>query len=122
MRRRPPRSTRTDTLFPVTTLFRSVAGRIATPRQHPIAGFLRERLAEKIVELRDDRQRIILERREMNVEEAMLVAGIAERDHLAHAAFAPLAVQCAEIMKIDVVRRHLHQLTDRKSTRLNSSH
>src|SRR3546814_17119762 len=43
-----------------------VAWRIATPRQHPIAGFLRERLAEKIVELRDDRQRIILERREMN--------------------------------------------------------
>src|SRR3546814_4411597 len=27
MRRRPPRSTRTDTLFPYTTLFRSVAGR-----------------------------------------------------------------------------------------------
>src|SRR3546814_5146471 len=26
MRRRPPRSTRTDTLFPYTTLFRSVAG------------------------------------------------------------------------------------------------
>src|SRR3546814_10381701 len=90
MIRRPPISTRTDTLFPYTTLFRS---------------FLRERLAEKIVELRDDRQRIILERREMNVEEAMLVAGIAERDHLANAAFAPLAVQCAAIMKIDVVRR-----------------
>src|SRR3546814_7286890 len=28
MRRRPPRSTRTDTLFPYTTLFRSVADRI----------------------------------------------------------------------------------------------
>src|SRR3546814_17509303 len=27
MRRRPPRSTRTDTLFPYTTLFRSVRGR-----------------------------------------------------------------------------------------------
>src|SRR3546814_4146529 len=26
MRRRPPRATRTDTLFPYTTLFRSVAG------------------------------------------------------------------------------------------------
>src|SRR3546814_15643817 len=31
MIRRPPRSTRTDTLFPYTTLFRS-AGRIACPR------------------------------------------------------------------------------------------
>src|SRR3546814_17866844 len=31
MRRRPPRSTRTDTLFPYTTLFRSKAGRGRTP-------------------------------------------------------------------------------------------
>src|SRR3546814_18376705 len=34
MIRRPPRSTRTDTLFPYTTLFRSMAGKIAT-----VAGF-----------------------------------------------------------------------------------
>src|SRR3546814_2061460 len=31
MRRRPPRSTRTDTLFPYTTLFRSIARRILAP-------------------------------------------------------------------------------------------
>src|SRR3546814_18611884 len=30
MIRRPPRSTRTDTLFPYTTLFRSIRGRFAT--------------------------------------------------------------------------------------------
>src|SRR3546814_8214432 len=42
MIRRPPRSTRTDTLFPYTTLFRSTAlhGRIIRPtatfRHHPI--------------------------------------------------------------------------------------
>src|SRR3546814_19509464 len=76
-----------------------VAWRIATPRQHPIAGFLRERLAEKIVELRDDRQRIILERREMHVEEAMLVDGISERDPLAHHAFPHPPVPCAELIK-----------------------
>src|SRR3546814_5695982 len=29
MKRRPPRSTRTDTLFPYTTLFRSLAGQLA---------------------------------------------------------------------------------------------
>src|SRR3546814_6516588 len=37
MRRRPPRSTRTDTLFPYTTLFRShpvVGRRPARPRHH----------------------------------------------------------------------------------------
>src|SRR3546814_19921406 len=31
MIRRPPRSTRTDTLFPYTTLFRSGAGRVKAP-------------------------------------------------------------------------------------------
>src|SRR3546814_10626125 len=35
MIRRPPRSTRTDTLLPYTTLFRSVAGRQAPARQEP---------------------------------------------------------------------------------------
>src|SRR3546814_11919005 len=35
MRRRPPRSTRTDTLFPYTTLFRSLAGVVVQARaQH----------------------------------------------------------------------------------------
>src|SRR3546814_15488609 len=35
MIRRPPRSTRTDTLFPDTTLFRSA---VAMPAGHPVAG------------------------------------------------------------------------------------
>src|SRR3546814_13509530 len=36
MIRRPPRSTRTDTLFPYTTLFRSIwAGRAAPPHRSP---------------------------------------------------------------------------------------
>src|SRR3546814_13567781 len=36
MRRRPPRSTRTDTLFPYTTLFRSaVDGKVKMSLQHP---------------------------------------------------------------------------------------
>src|SRR3546814_3425725 len=39
MIRRPPRSTRTDTLFPYTTLFRSPA----TQRQYPMGGRVGER-------------------------------------------------------------------------------
>src|SRR3546814_1759996 len=35
MIRRPPRSTRTDTLFPYTTLFRSPADSMLTDPQHP---------------------------------------------------------------------------------------
>src|SRR3546814_5808429 len=46
MIRRPPRSTRTDTLFPYTTLFRSILARI----------FLLDQ-AEVIALLRDERQR-----------------------------------------------------------------
>src|SRR3546814_17317718 len=48
MIRRPPRSTRTDTLFPYTTLFRSAG--IALQRQHHAAEQRRER---------HDRQRVI---------------------------------------------------------------
>src|SRR3546814_3541630 len=40
MIRRPPRSTRTDTLFPYTTLFRSAAGRqAAAPAGRPFRAF-----------------------------------------------------------------------------------
>src|SRR3546814_10835303 len=35
MRRRPPRSTRTDTLFPYTTLFRSIAAAVPAPATSP---------------------------------------------------------------------------------------
>src|SRR3546814_1471171 len=41
MTRRPPRSTRTDTLFPYTTLFRSLVGAVAGYRQMVPDGALR---------------------------------------------------------------------------------
>src|SRR3546814_5610227 len=43
MIRRPPRSTRTDTLFPYTTLFRSVAARTDPNSRHGLGLFLVER-------------------------------------------------------------------------------
>src|SRR3546814_7959780 len=57
MIRRPPRSTRTDTLFPYTTLFRSLLGRVfgllRPPRAHirnyPLAARLLLRVAFDIV-------------------------------------------------------------------------
>src|SRR3546814_1410873 len=57
MIRRPPRSTRTDTLFPYTTLFRSqvgagrpgqpLAGRLLGPPEAPRAGRLHPRLPRR---------------------------------------------------------------------------
>src|SRR3546814_6878145 len=44
MLRRPPRSTRTDTLFPYTTLFRSVAPRRGVRRHQDEAGLRRHAL------------------------------------------------------------------------------
>src|SRR3546814_14262181 len=43
MIRRPPRSTRTDTLLPYTTLFRSVEERDRTARWHDLVGHFLER-------------------------------------------------------------------------------
>src|SRR3546814_5426183 len=50
MRRRPPRSTRTDTRLPYTTLFRSVAaagdgGAVVGGSRRPLGGRLRRRVA-----------------------------------------------------------------------------
>src|SRR3546814_4266312 len=53
MIRRPPRSTRTDTLFPYTTLFRSKVGRgIERRRKEVLAGHEHDHIIGRILELR----------------------------------------------------------------------
>src|SRR3546814_12430272 len=49
MIRRPPRSTRTDTLFPYTTLFRSMGDRRAVQQQ--LLAFVGARVADALVPL-----------------------------------------------------------------------
>src|SRR3546814_9976406 len=59
MIRRPPRSTRTDTLFPYTTLFRSrIARRLARPVEHPRAcpAFARQPHRQRCTDIRIDRR------------------------------------------------------------------
>src|SRR3546814_18958944 len=46
MIRRPPRSTRTDTLFPYTTLFRSVSAPFHCPLMQPAADAMADALAK----------------------------------------------------------------------------
>src|SRR3546814_7640613 len=47
MIRRPPRSTRTDTLFPYTTLFRSICNRLATMPEVCRKGSLKRTLIDR---------------------------------------------------------------------------
>src|SRR3546814_15471314 len=92
MIRRPPRSTRTDTLFPYTTLFRSQA-------PHRLAGDLAGEVPERevegpaaaVVEL-DVRQHLVvaLDTARVLADEEILVAGTAEHEVAAGNAHAHL--------------------------------
>src|SRR3546814_2451689 len=105
MIRRPPRSTRTDTLFPYTTLFRSLLPR---PVRHD-APALDADAVTLVAHPRAD----VLERQ--HVFARAVAAG---RGHL-----QPVAIQSQPRgVAIDAARIKQVQVVDRKSTRLNSSH
>src|SRR3546814_4799387 len=99
MIRRPPRSTRTDTLFPYTTLFRSLF--------RPSAGVDRESREAGLDVLSD-------------VLRAVRLTGAIYFDIHAHAPWVaespPVAAICGSVMP------DFEHVIDRKSTRLNSSH
>src|SRR3546814_13017422 len=95
MIRRPPRSTRTDTLFPYTTLFRSVWGVEAEPAHH------RRREVESVG----------VRRRRLCVRLHQLHGRVPERDVSAD-------VDRGLLVRVAGIGRE----EDRKSTRLNSSH
>src|SRR3546814_11911609 len=89
MIRRPPRSTRTDTLFPYTTLFRSEPGspwsgglRLIGVHREPLAG--RERDGQRLVAAeRDELPADAVETHhlaEVNVDEPALQRNLAPRD------------------------------------------
>src|SRR3546814_11360879 len=100
MIRRPPRSTRTDTLFPYTTLFRSDVGHTLARLEQQLGGdmglLVRLRLFKRFV----------------------------PRIGPIRAAILPVDVEkeiVEPVGKIVMMRDVAHR-TDRKSTRLNSSH
>src|SRR3546814_3511485 len=112
MIRRPPRSTRTDTLVPYTTLFRSDADAVHALER---LDHVEHRIALTGAKV-PDRQRFIApgdraQRRDMAVGE------VDDMDIIAHAG----AVGCIVIV---AEHRQFAQPSggDRKSTRLNSSH
>src|SRR3546814_4190607 len=103
MIRRPPRSTRTDTLFPYTTLFRS-AGK--TIHGAPVVATLAD--VEPPAEIVDIFR---------NSEDA----GAAVDEAIVHGAKA-VWLQMGVINEAAAKRAEDAGLVDRKSTRLNSSH
>src|SRR3546814_9753100 len=118
MIRRPPRSTRTDTLFPYTTLFRSVSRSLS--RAHVISD----------VQTRDPAPVLVLDPDAGGVHDPVPLAA----DH--HDQVIPLGVEKdpvvggVEALAIHTLVTlgalgagdHVVERGDRKSTRLNSSH
>src|SRR3546814_5911406 len=110
MIRRPPRSTRTDTLFPYTTLFRSVATLAATPEPG-----------------RRNAMRI-LKHCWLAVAVVLLATGCAslgsKDDKLHEAQYAwSAAIRWGDFEGAwNLVEPEYRKAKDRKSTRLNSSH
>src|SRR3546814_19753508 len=111
MYRRPPRSTRTDTPFPYTTLFRSWSG---IPRTCIVddrclrAARASEAFARRQVAPRPDRQ---------PGQRNPADADAADRHHVK----AHLRARVAQLPALHALEREA-QAEDRKSTRLNSSH
>src|SRR3546814_4775647 len=123
MIRRPPRSTRTDTLFPYTTLFRSTApgaGGVGIVR---LSGPRSAAIAHEVCGGRPLRPRIARHVRFRDADGATIDDGIALYFR------APASYTGEDVVELQAhgSRAVLQQLVercqaDRKSTRLNSSH
>src|SRR3546814_2507873 len=111
MIRRPPRSTRTDTLFPYPTLFRSAYRQLAEPQ-------FRARCAEQRVEADDDMARIVAA--------LQAEAEIDAAEQMFRVRRIGRGVHASDRAAVEDGREHGagtgRGRGDRKSTRLNSSH
>src|SRR3546814_4419610 len=118
MNRRPPRSTRTDTLFPYTTLFRSIGrGLMSRPRllllDEPslgLAPLMVKQIFEVIREI-NRQQRVTVFLVEQNAYHALKLA---DRGYVMVNGRIALSGSGRELLA--------NKEVDRKSTRLNSSH
>src|SRR3546814_4475988 len=110
MIRRPPRSTRTDTLFPYTTLFRSREPPAPTPLSEWAMPAVQSKMRETLPVLRWFHALMPQQGRFFELFEAHAATLVAGSE-----ALAELFQDGADI------RAHIAEI-DRKSTRLNSSH
>src|SRR3546814_4526646 len=117
MIRRPPRSTRTDTLFPYTTLFRSADFlEFLVARLGDVPGHLAGLAAVGILGLGHGDEPAAVGR-ERAVDDVHVLAQVGRRRCAARVGAAPLFLLLAHRVAAGAVVAQ-----DRKSTRLNSSH
>src|SRR5260370_27282894 len=83
--------------------------RLGSPFLHAWTRLGSEILAEEFVKPLDDRERVLLKRREMDIEKAMLVACVAEGDQPVHAELPRIGIELSEIHLVDVVRKGASQ-------------
>src|SRR3546814_2695882 len=130
MIRRPPRSTRTDTRFPYTTLFRS--GGSDMRGEHDGMKLVRAELCERLESLRRFSRRQSAGDFGENVGQLRRIAsayGIIPVARLAEAMERAIAEteqhahqQCPVALYLERLHDAIGCMRDRKSTRLNSSH
>src|SRR3546814_8847708 len=105
MIRRPPRSTRTDTLFPYTTLFRSLLDGLKERAEHLVASLSPQPLPLTTL---------------TQVLRGLLAENISLKEFRRIAAAISVAAQ--KTVDADEIIELIRPELDRKSTRLNSSH
>src|SRR3546814_2962868 len=114
MIRRPPRSTRTDTLFPYTTLFRSILHFLQDGSVHP-GRQLQSTDVTNLVRGYDPRAK--------TARTGKILARCVERCvKLIVPDRALIEAGIAKDMVESLLARNMSRILDRKSTRLNSSH
>src|SRR3546814_10823767 len=110
MIRRPPRSTRTDTLFPYTTLFRSNRDRPAGESLSEMAGTFRRQAPVPVVPFNKTGKAVVL-----------LPPADAVREEIMVLPTNLAACRTCILVEAQLIGDGFSDL-DRKSTRLNSSH
>src|SRR3546814_6248914 len=119
MIRRPPRSTRTDTLFPYTTLFRSRQGLEAERRREQLAN---ERAALDLSALAEAFAGIEVQHEEQKASLDTLGGELEQRKQAVTELQDQQRTAQNELAEVRKQAQEKRGRLDRKSTRLNSSH